>query len=507
MKNCEFNSIGSEGYKKGRLEFGPKVELMKGKNFLFGTDINVQNIIGFGFSIGKSKNESFKDEVNSIYTYTEIAKASLKFSKKDLDLTPDFKSDVENAIKSKDQYKFCEIIEKYGQFVPTEVILGGRVYFRNFKSSTENSANKSSDGSANLNVGPLNTKIEGNSGDLKGKTDFYSFELMEIIGGSPPIEEVFDEKAWNISLEDHQTWSCIEFKNYINIFQLLSDDIYKEALESIGKRILRTIVIDYDYSLDNPERYQIVKLMNIPDEDLKIILDKDADCDIFATVVDDDENSKKVFFNCQILKNPNAKPSIIIHGIQKEFQKRICKLKIGIMVIGYDIDFNFIHSNISVELVNNTYNFKGELITDNLFLGIPVLKNFNHLNYSITIGHNFRKLNNELIIEPFSYCSENNCYHFSDLPQFTFYTIVIKNYSNIYGSHTLEYPKKDEIKFNDKSPKCISMYFSEANSYLPVFINQKSEKVYLKHICNKCEKCTQELKYKIKLNMYSLIQI
>ncbi|GBC10194.1 hypothetical protein RclHR1_09420002 [Rhizophagus clarus] len=514
LKNCEFNLIGSEGYKKGRLEFGPKVELIKEKNFLFGADINVQNFIGLGLSIGKSKNESSKDEINSTCTYTDIAKASLKFSKENLELTSDFKNDVKNAIKSKDQYEFCEIIEKYGQFIPTEVILGGKVYFRNVKSTTENSVNKSKNGSANLSIGPLNAKMEGNSGDLKGKTDFYSFELMGIIGGSPPIEEEFDEKAWNKSLEDYQTWDCIEFKNFINIFQLLPNDIYKEALESIGKKILRTIVKDYDYCLDNPERYQIVKLMDIPDEDLKIILNKDADCDIFATVVDDDETSKKVFFNCQILKNPNAKPCIIIHGIQKElkefqkeFQKRICKLKIGIMVIGYDVDFSFIHSNISVELINNTYSFKDELIANNFFLGIPVLDNFNHLNYSITIGYNFRKLNNEFIIEPFSYCSESNSYHFSDLPKFTFYTIVIKNYSSIYGSHTLEYPKIDEIKFSDKNPKYISMYFSEANSYLPVFVNQKSEKVYLKHICNKskCKKCTQELKYKIRLNMYSLI--
>ncbi|CAB4378638.1 unnamed protein product [Rhizophagus irregularis] len=74
--------------------------------------------------------------------------------------------------------------------------------------------------------------------------------------------------------------------------------------------------------MHNPERYQIIELT---DEESKIILNKDADCDIFATVVDDDENSKKVFFNCQTLKNRNAKPSIIIHVIQKEPQKRLRK--------------------------------------------------------------------------------------------------------------------------------------------------------------------------------------
>ncbi|CAB4378633.1 unnamed protein product [Rhizophagus irregularis] len=503
LKDCEFKPIDSKGYKKGRLEFKSEEDWMKKTNLFFGIDINVQNFIGLGLSIGKSKDENFKDEVNSTYVYTEIGKASLKFNKENLELTSDFSNDVKNAIKCKDHNKFSEIINKYGQFVPTEVILGGRVYFKGVKSLSENSTNKTKESSVNMNFGPSIAKIGGNSNDSERKSDFYSFDHMKILGGRPPVDENFDEKIWNKSLEDYRTWDCIELKNPINIFKLLPDDIYKEAFKSIGKRILRTIVKDYEYRLDNPERYQIIELT---DEESKIILNKDADCDIFATVVDDDENSKKVFFNCQILKNQNAKPSIIIHVIQKEPQKRICKLKIGIMIIGYDVDFNFINSNVSVELlVNNNYNFNDGLMANNLFLGIPVLEYFNHLNDSITIGHNFRKLNNELIIEPFSYCSKKHCYHFSNLPQFSFYTIVIKNYSNIYESRILEYPKKDEIKFSDKCPKYISMYFSEADSYLPVFMNQKSEKVYLKHFCNKCEKCKQEPEYNIKLKTYSIL--
>ncbi|CAB4471193.1 hypothetical protein RhiirA5_483192 [Rhizophagus irregularis] len=502
MKDCEYKPIDSKGYKKGRLEFKSEEDWMKKTNLFFGIDINVQNFIGLGLSIGKSKDENFKDEINSTYVYTEIGKASLKFNKENLDLTSDFINDVKNAIKSKDHNKFREIIDKYGQFVPTEVILGGRVYFKSVKSLSENSLNNSGEGSVNVNIGSSIAKLGGNSSDSERKSDFYSFDHMKILGGSPPNGENFDEKVWNKSLEDYQTWDCIELKNPINIFKLLPDDIYKEAFKSIGKRILSTIIKDYDYRLDNPERYQIIELT---DEESKIILNRNADCDIFATVIDDDENSKKVFFNCQILKNQNAKPCIIIHGIQKKFKKRICKLKIGIIIVGYDVDFNFIHSNVSVELlINDNYNFNDGLMANNLFLGIPVLEYLNHLNDSITIGHNFRKLNNKLITEPFSYCSKKHCYHFSNLPQFAFYTIVIKNYSNIYGSHILEYPKKDEIKFSDKCPKYISMYFSEADSYLPVFMNQKGERVYLKHICNKCEKCKQELEYKIKLNMYSL---
>src|SRR5205823_4229583 len=104
---------------------------------------------------------------------------------------------------------------------------------------------------------------------------------------------------------------------------------------------------------------------------------------------------------------------------------------IGIMVIGYDVDFNLILSNVSVELKKNIYNstqptmtlpFDDELITTNTpFLGIPVLNKFDYLNSSIAIGYNFRQLdNNELKIDTFPYCLKTNCY--VNLPKFTFNT-------------------------------------------------------------------------------------
>ncbi|PKB91690.1 hypothetical protein RhiirA5_447972, partial [Rhizophagus irregularis] len=112
-----------------------------------------------GLSIGKSKDENFKDEINSTYVYTEIGKASLKFSKENLELTSHFSNDVKNAIKSKEHNKFREIIDKYGQFVPTEVILGGRVYFKGVKTLSENSTNKTKESSVNMSFGPPIAKI------------------------------------------------------------------------------------------------------------------------------------------------------------------------------------------------------------------------------------------------------------------------------------------------------------------------------------------------------------
>jgi hypothetical protein len=508
LKDCEFNLIGSEGYKCDELEFNSEDDWMKKTNLFFGIDINVRNFIGFGLSIERSKNEDLKDEINSTYKYTEIGKAILKFSKENLELTDNFKNDVKHAIDSKEPKQFFEIIEKYGQFVPTEIILGGRVYFKGVKSSSERSTNKFKEGSMNVNIGSSNAKIGNNSENSNKKSNFHSSDRMRLLGGKHPVDEKFNEKAWIESLEDYQTWDCIEFKYPISIFKLLPDDLYKDVFKSIGKRILYTTNIeDQYYYLNEPRRYRTIELNNMPRNISEIILNKEADCDVFAAVVDTDENSKEVFFNCQILKKQKSKPSIIIHGIQKKFQQCTCKLNVRIMIVGYDVDFNCILSDISVKLISNTYNsnqpnialpFEDELITTNTpFLGIPVLENLNYLNSSIAIGYNFHKLydkHNELNIEIFPYCLKTKRY--VNLPKFTFRTIIIRDCPDkAYKLVKLDHSQKElDISkyFNDPNPKYISLYLSDVDSYLPVFMNQKSKKVYLEHICKNCDKCTSK---------------
>ncbi|GBC10315.1 hypothetical protein RclHR1_09510006 [Rhizophagus clarus] len=508
LKDCEFNLIGSEGYRKGQLEFKSEEDWMMKTNLFFGIDINVHNFIGFGLSIGKTKDENFKDEINSTYKYTEIGKATLKLSKENLELTDNFKNDVKHAIDSKEPRQFFEIIEKYGQFLPTEIVLGGRVYFKGVTSSHERSINKSKEGSANMSIGASNAKIGGNSGKSSKKLNSHSSDRMRLLGGKYPVDENFDEKAWIESLEDYQTWDCIEFKNPVSIFKLLPDELYKKVFISIGKRILYTTTVeDQYYYLNDPGRHRTIELSNIPRNISDVVLNNEADCDVFAAVVDTDENSKEVFFNCQILKKQKAKPSIIIHGIQKKFQQCTCKLKVRIMIVGYDVDFNCIFSNISVELKNNTYNsnqpsmtlpFEDELITTNTpFFGIPVLENLNYLNSSIAIGYNFHKLDNkhnELNVEIFPYCLKTKRY--VNLPNFTFRTIIIRDCPDkAYKLIKLDHSQKElDISkyFNDPNPKYISLYLSDVDNYLPVFMNQKCKKVYLEHICKSCEKCTSK---------------
>ncbi|RIA88004.1 hypothetical protein C1645_776023 [Glomus cerebriforme] len=509
MKNCELTEINAEGYKKGELEFESKEDWMKKTNlFLDDDDINVMNFVNLGISIKGLKDENFNNEIKSTYRYTELGKVIVKFNRENLELTDDFKDDIRDAIGSKDPRKFREIIKEYGQFIPTEIILGGRVYFKDVKISLENSADNSVESSVNASFGPFNFKIGYNSNNTRKKSKFYSSNHMKLLGGKHPDDENFDEKAWIESLEDYQNWDCIEFKNPISIFQLLPDDLRKESFVSIGKRILYTSTEDYNYDLYELGRHGTFELRNIPENILEIILNEEADCDAFATVIDADEVSTNVFFNCQILRKPKAKPNIIIHGIQEEFQKCKYKLKIKIMIIGYDINFNFILSDTIVQLNKEVYDpespclfnnmklqLEHELITGNIpFLGFPILDNLDSSNNSIIIGHNFcnTQSDDKFRIDTFSYCIKNKFY--VNLPKFTFCTLIILNSNTFNSCESFPFKfnkwKKPFIDFKESNPKYISLYCSKDNNYNPIFTSQRGrgKQICIEYVNCNCNK-------------------
>jgi hypothetical protein len=517
MNDCELTEINAEGYKKDHLEFESKEDWMKKTNLFFSSDLNVQNFVQLGLSIENSHNENFNDEIKSSYSYTELGKVSLKISKY-LTPTEEFIKVVTNA-NPDDPEEYRKITEEYGHFIPSEIVLGGRVYFKDIKMFSESFIDESKKDSADTSVGPSKLKVGYEFSNSEGKSKFYSFNHMRILGGKHPDDENFDEKAWIESLIDHQNWDCIEFKNPINIFHLLPDDLRKKPFETIGKKILYTCIKDCDYYLNEPGRYRNFEL-KLPQNVLNAILNEEACCDIFAAVVDT-ENSKNAFFNCQILKPKTAeegkavKPRIIIHGVQKKFQPRKFKLKIKIMVVGIDLYFNFILPDIiKVEVIKDSFNSqnncdfhsmklapKYDLISENIpFFGIPILNDFNS-NNSLVIGHKFCKAqaDNELEIQTFSYCLKKNQY--VNLPEFTFHTLLILNNPTPSNYELLSFKfsrlkKKPFIDLHSQSsglnPKYVSLYLSSnVNNYKPFFLNQKIKQIKIKYIDCSCDKsCT-----------------
>jgi hypothetical protein len=523
MNDCKLTEINN--YHKGKLEFESKEDWMKKTNLFIDVDgINVTNFAKLGLSAESLRKKSFNKEIMSAYQYTEIGKVSLKFTKSNLsnlELTEEFKNDLIDAIQSNDPKKFEKITKDYGQFIPTEVILGGRVYFNDVRQSFKNNEETLINASGKIS-GFLNINAGYNSNDSEKTSKFYNFNHMRLLGGKHPDGEKFDEKAWIESLKDYQNWNCIEFKNPISIFQLLSDDLpddlkdlRKRTYKSIGKRVLYTSIEDCDYHLNEPGRYRTFELQNIPQNILEMIQNEEADCDIFASVIDTNENSKNVFFDCHILRKPKTKPSIMIHGIQKNFQKHKYNLKIKIMVIGYDINFNFILPNtIGVELVKTVcnplnpcefYSIPLQRELDSMlascipFFGIPILNNLDSSNKSIIIGHKFRNTQSDNLfnVDVYSYCVKKKCY--DKLPRFIFCTLYISNYSNITNSYEslpfnfklMKNPFIDLNNTNNNSiinPKYVSLYLSKSDNYKPMFVNQKINQIKIKYLNCNCKK-------------------
>jgi len=468
MKDCVLTEIDAEGCRRGSVEFKSKNDWMMKTNLFFRT--TGANVLKFA-ELGISDNTKY-EEINKSYHFTKYSKVSLQFDSENLKPTPEFIGAVNDAIESKDSRNFKSITEKFGQFIPTEVTFGGRVHFIDLGKS------------ANMEV-------------LGGK-------VAKLIGGKQPNSlENFEEKAWVKSLNDYKNWDCIEFKNPISIFQLLPDELRKKIIRSVGKRIHFSKFEDFNYRLEESGRPIIFELKNIPLDVLKVIQNEDADCKVFASVIDTTE-SKNDFFTCQVLwpyKKP-SKPSLIIHCFQKKFKKREYKLKIRWMVIGYYTDFSFVFSDFdSTQLkimkkdfntLNNSTMINTELLSfeynsfvRNVLLGIPVLGELNNSNSSLVIGHHFfnSQEGNKIGLCTFSYCLKNNQY--VNLPGFTFYALIILNYPipNAYDTIPFNYsPIRNPYVDVTGNPKFISLYSTQGSNCGPIFLKQKARQIKVKSI-------------------------
>ncbi|CAB4410589.1 unnamed protein product, partial [Rhizophagus irregularis] len=357
-------------------------------------------------------------------------------------------------------------------------------------------------GGQNSNIG-----IESTTENLSRNINNSKYECFKLIGGRQLGISNFDEKDWAESLRDFRNWSCIKFKDSISIFQPLSENLRKQILSTVGKKILYTNTEDYTYYLFEYAKPKVF-ILNIPENILKIIQNKDSDCSIFATVMDEKE---KDIFNCQVVWSQNEDPKLIIHCIQKKFKKRKCKLRISWMIIGYGLNFDFSHSENNIQFKVQKYYFNAsaghqstiksldlEYNSSVLCFGIPVLNKLNSSNNSLVINHHFfnDQKSGKIGLYAFSYCLEKN--HYVDLPDFTFTILIISTYPNSddYGILPIKHNYKIKnlfnfIKYNPlkQKPKFLSLY-SMGENCGPNFLKQKINQIKVKSIDIK--KCNQE---------------
>ncbi|RGB40054.1 hypothetical protein C1646_430226 [Rhizophagus diaphanus] len=191
MKNCILEIVNKE-CETGVFISESSEDLMMDKNLFFNSDINIQYFIklGIGASIRTSKSKEFCVETNYFYRFTKYGKASLKLKYEHLEATQEFIEVVEKAINSKDPAEqFKQILKDFGQFIPTEVILGGRIHYDDFA------------GLVNQSIEDLKIKMRKTSTRLKEKS---SYKYTKIIGGVQPDDiENLDIRNWVGSLKNY----------------------------------------------------------------------------------------------------------------------------------------------------------------------------------------------------------------------------------------------------------------------------------------------------------------
>ncbi|RGB22034.1 hypothetical protein C1646_783421 [Rhizophagus diaphanus] len=499
-----FNELKEiDEHRQGTIEISSNEELIKHRNLFFKTDGRIYNFIKLGLTLDQAQKVIIKDGRKLVYNFTEVAKASLKLSINNLEPIQEFIDVIKDAAKSKKELNLKKITEDYGLFIPTEIIMGGRFYTNETEICSEQNIDKTASVEVNVDTNMVNHQAKIDHGTTKNATKFHKVNHMKSLGGN--CDGVFDEDKWTESLKDYRKWDCIEFNNPVSIFQLLPHNLRKELFVAAGKKILFTGTLDCDYFLYHPGSYRKFELLrsnDIPKNILNIIQNEEADCDFFATAIDVNQYSKNDFFTCQILKTDEDKlnPSIIINAIQKEFQPRKYKLDIVLMVVGYDIDFNFITDK-SVEIIKKQYDPRSNEKFDQLilhteyglkgtnfpFLGMSIINNLKDSNdFSLVIGHNFHDIesDHELKVGIFSYCSKDNCYF--NLPNFTFCALII---SDPYAYNSLPFKfrilKKPFINLDSETTyvNCLQL----SNEYRPIFLHQKMKKVNIEYVKCKCK--------------------
>ncbi|PKY53406.1 hypothetical protein RhiirA4_471577 [Rhizophagus irregularis] len=457
IMNCKMSEI-IDGYENSTIQINSEENnIIKNDDFLLIADIDIPNFAKLGVSF---ENSNIKNSNNQLKEFIEI---------------------VKDVIDFKDPKKFKDIISDF---------------------ASENSEENTGEHAINIGGQTSNFKIEAKSSKSLNKNNSSKYKSFKLFGGKQFGSSNFNESDWVESLNDFKYWSCIKFKDPVNVFQTLSEDLRKQVLLLVGKKILYTNTEDYTYHLSVPGIHHTFKL-NIPKNILEILQHKDAECSIFATVIGKKE---KDIFNCQVFWPSNEDPRLIIHCIQKKFRKHKCKLIIRWMIIGYDINFDFRSDyNVKLKILKNDFSssnnqviikpFDLEYESSALYFGIPILNNLDDSNNSLIIGHHFFNDNKNKRIGSyiFSYCLKKN--HFVNLCDFTFHILVISNHYNSdnYGIPTFQHTSKIRklfsfIKFNSLklTPNFICIYSTGENKCCPIFLKQKTGKIKIKYININC---------------------
>ncbi|GBC32494.2 hypothetical protein GLOIN_2v1472953 [Rhizophagus irregularis DAOM 181602=DAOM 197198] len=516
IKDCEMIETGTKQCIKKEISYNSSEDKMLKTSLFASGDANINKFVnlklGISFEKSKSLNLNLKENVSHICA--DYGKMNLKLDEY-LEPTPEFVDEIRRAITSKDPQKLVRITEVYGQFIPTSIILGGRVYYENVEVSAGRVTEDNKEISANVNVtGYANIKGSYAPKSSEKKSNRMNLKYTKIIGGSPPESlDNFNEKSWIKSLdEDFRAWDVIEYQDTISIFQPLPTELRAQVRELVGKKVLYSAYKGIEYlSNVNPLK---VELMEAPSEILSIITNKDADCNIFATISEMEPKNKDELFTYSVLRQTNEVPSILVSHIQHNSMRQSYKLKIGWMVIGYpdciylddyqltNLKVKFEEQDKNSHETKKLLNYKYDPYSSKLpLLGVPVISKLNLQNDCLVIGHHFLYSNVDSNIEAYVYCYNIKEKQYVELPPFTFDVLAIRNFgqrfidcgvtpliraSYYYSSHYYYIPNH-----NCHYPKFISPIYDHNDAIGTIYLRQVDGLIQAKYprCSKKCQTC------------------
>jgi hypothetical protein len=439
---CQLNEINTE--KKVKMKFTSQEDRMIQKNLFFDPNTNVKYFARIGI---KHENEYYNDVEDTTYKYQVYNKVSIKIS--NLKATDNFIKKVNDALKLEDPKKFVQITEEFGQFIPTEVILGQRFQIDN-----------------------------NNINNTNQKEDL---------------------------LNDYRKWNTMELREPISIFELVDDDLREKLYSFFGKRILYSEITLLDIKDIKDNKDDKTKIIELPQKISELISNKYADCSIFATAI-----GIKDYYHCQIFTSPDKKPKLIIHHFNgKDSQLKIGWMVVGndtnfksifpdynttsfnntqFKVLKFDIN-SFGNINSSDDGMFSSKNLKPPTEKP-YYIGIPYTKD----KSDPVISHYFS--NDREKLYTFAYSpKDKQCVK---LPEFRLHLLEMTNSSTIfekYINNNINLDNIDEFKKFDNVPKFISLY-SKKDGCRSIFLKQHPTQVKVKFFNNKPsfnEKVTRKL--------------
>ncbi|KAF0475472.1 GGDEF domain-containing protein [Gigaspora margarita] len=346
------------------------------------------------FSIESENTPQNHSEASSNVALKYFRKAVITIKKDNLQPTKEFEEAVQKAVESQSLNNVKEIIEKFGQFIPTIVLFGGRHHYNEITHTTVSSGNYLKAFSASFNVYGQGLSAQYKSGTANKSGSIIKHQDFLILGGDKIKAYQGKEEEWITSLQDFKYWVPIEFRDPISIFECLDEKLKSQIREINGKTIIYSNVQDYDdVEISNFDSYRDTLVKNSDIDIEKMFSNPDMDPQVFATVLGTDD---KVFTCMLYIDDQDSKvPKIVINCIQSncDGQKKF-HVKIGWMVVGYNLNFiparNRLYSTkkvINSEQCNENYVLKTS--EDNyLAYGTPVVY---ELNDCSVIGHHFSR--------------------------------------------------------------------------------------------------------------------